>query len=159
MAPGDIGDRESDFDLKKSSGYVIFQPVHQLMGKPDPRQQDLKPQRIFFYKRLTDDKILTFTEAEIARIVYSNPPSSHAFILRQIGVSDGSTYAKFIQNCGVKTGERVTLEKAQEILDGALEAEIAAATGNFAQPDPQNVFYDDSIRRHQNAKGIMGTIG
>lgn len=146
-----LDDRESDFQITKETRYVVFQPNHNLMGKPDLREQDRRPQRMFFYRRLTDDKTLCFTEAEAALMMQG----SHAPILRQIGVSDGTTYWKYLRNCGVKSGERITVEKSQEILNAAQAAELEVARGHYDRPMPQNVHFDDTIRRHNNANAII----
>lgn len=141
MPADDLDSRDSDFNLNKSSEYVVFRPNHQLMARPQLREVDGRPQRYFFYKRVTDDRVLCFTEAEAAMQM----KGSHKFILRQIGCSDGSAYHKFINTCGVKAGDRITLEKAQEILKGAMDAEIQAANGNFDDPMPNNVHFDGSF--------------
>lgn len=144
--------RESDFSLSKKSPYVIFSPNHQLMAKPRPNERNpAKRQRYFFYKRLTDDVVLCYTEAEADFML----KSTHKVILRQIGVSDGSAYSKFIRTCGIKPGEQVLRKRAQEVLDGAYKAELEAARGHYVDPDPQNVHFDDTVRRHRNARGII----
>lgn len=71
---------------------------------------------------------------------------SHRHILEQIGCSDMSAYKKVIAECGLKPDEVVPKEKAQEILNKAMEAEIQAATGHFDTPMDNSVHYiDDSI--------------
>lgn len=145
MGASDLDNRESEFDLKGESEFVIFRPNHQLMSRPERREQDGKLQRIFFYQRVTDNKIFAFTEAEAARL----RRSSHNVILRQLGVSDGRTYAQFINNCGLKAGEKVSKKKAEEILKGAFDAELKAATGKFANPLDQNVHFDNSFPLNQ----------
>ena len=151
VGASNIDERESDYDIAKNVQFVSFQPNHSLMGKPDLREQDQKPQRLFFYKRLTDDKILIFTEAEASFMM----ESSHRPILRQIGVSDGRAYWNYLRNCGVRVGERILVTKAQEILNAAMDAEMEAARGNYDDPMPQNVHFDSTVRRHKNAKNII----
>lgn len=146
-----IGDRDSDFNLVTDTSEVIFQPSHPLMARPELREVDQRRQRIFFYKRLTDDKILTFTEAEAGRMMQS----THAPILRQLGVSDGTTYMNYLHTCGVKAGQRVSGVRAREILQAAWDAEMAAAMGHYADPMPNNVHFDASIRNHPNARGLI----
>lgn len=145
--------RESDFDLVKDTRMVTFRPQFgaELMGKPKLREQDQKPQRFFFYKRLTDDKEFCYTEAEAALMMQSN----HAMILRQLGCSDGTAYWKYIRTCGLKDGQRVPIEKAKEVLRGAYAAERAAAMGNYAEPMAQNIHFDSTVRRHRNAQNII----
>jgi len=140
-SPEQIGDRESDFTLTGGGGTVRFQPNHSLMARPRRRELDNQLQRTFFYTRLSDNRMLHFTEQEAAMMM----KSSHAMILKQIGCSDGSAYAKYIRECGVKPGQEISREKAQEILKGALEAEIASAKGNFANPQSQHVHFDSSF--------------
>ena len=137
----DIGDRESDFTLKKSSKFVTFQPRHELMAKTKLREVDRKPELIFFYRRMTDDKLLYFSEGEAALM----EKSSHRFMLRRLGCGDGAAYAAHIKNSGVKAGERIPIEKAQEILNGALEAELEVAKLNIRVPKAQNVHFDRSF--------------
>lgn len=141
----DLNDRQSDFDIPsmgREVQYVIFRPNDPLMARPELRQVDKRPQRVFFYKNLQTDEIMQYTEAEAARMM----TSSWRPILRQIGVGDGETYRNAIRNCGVKVGERITLERAQKILKDAFDAELAAATGKYADPEPQNVHFDDSFK-------------
>lgn len=134
-----ITDRASDFTLKEDSGYVIFQPNHPLMAKRELRQQDLKPQRIFFYVRLDhpNEQPQVYTEKEAAML----EKSSVRPVLRMWGCSDGSAYQKSLQNCGVKTGERITKERMKQILDDAMNAEIESAKGHYDQPLDQNIQY------------------
>lgn len=138
----DLDERESDFRLNKDTRFVIFRPNDPLMAKPELRQIDRQPQRIFFYKNLQTDEIFQYTEAEAARMM----TSSWAVILRQIGVSDGTAYRNSIKNCGVKVGERIPLERAQQILRDAFNAELEAAKGHYAEPEPQNVHFDNSFK-------------
>jgi hypothetical protein len=141
-----------DFQLIPSADNVIFSPNHVLMAKPQRNERDpRKLQRFFFYKRLTDDKVFCWTEAEADLML----KSSHKVILRLIGVSNGTAYSKSIQNCGVKIGQVIPVKRAQEILNAAYEAELESARGNFDDPDPQNVHFDDTVRRHRNAKSII----
>jgi hypothetical protein len=143
----DIGARESDFDLTPESEQVVFRPNHALMARPRLREKDMLPQRIFFYTRLSDNKLMVYTEQEAALMM----KSSHAPILKQIGCSDGKKYTQFIRECGVKPGEIIPKSRAQEILDGALNAEVEAAKGNFSRPQDQNVHFDDSFPIDQRA--------
>jgi hypothetical protein len=145
MTNPEMDDRESDFDIKQASGNVIFQPNNALMGKTDLREKDGRPQRIFFYNNLDTGKVMTFTEQEAAMM----EKSSYRFILRQIGCSDGTSYKKHIRECGVKPGQVITKQKAQEILDGALAAEIEAARGHFDRPMSQSVHFDASFPLEQ----------
>lgn len=141
----DLNDRESDFDIPTAGRpvtHVVFRPNDPLMGRPELRQVDKRPQRVFFYKNLQTDEILQYTEAEAARMM----TSSWAPILRQLGVGTGEVYRKFIRECGVKVGERIPIERAQQILRDAFNAELEAAKGNYADPDPQNVHFDDSFK-------------
>lgn len=147
-----LDERNTDFEpLKRNVEYVLFQPNHQLMGKLELREQDQKRQRLFFYKRLTDDQILCYTEAEAARMM----ESSHAPVLRQIGVSDGSAYWSYLKNCGVKPGQRITVQRAQELLTAAQNAEMEAARGHYDDPMSQNVHFDATIRKHKNSRAII----
>lgn len=148
--PSDLDQRESDFNIPNASEEVIFQPRHQFMASRKLREQDLRPQRLFFYKRITDNEIICWDEQYAALMM----KSSHRFILQQLGVSDGSAYRKFIDNCGVKPGERVTKLRAREILEGAYQAELAAASGHYANPDPQNVHYDESFPLAQRSSFV-----
>lgn len=136
-----LDDRDSDFNLAKSNEMVIFQPRHPLIAKPGQREQDLKPQRMFFYKRLDTDQIVCFTEAEAAM----QEKGSHRFLLRQVGVSDGSAYWQSIRSCGVKNGQRIPLAQAQKILADAFAAELESARGKYSKPLPQNVHFDSSF--------------
>lgn len=147
----ELDERASDFELKKRTEFVIFQPNHGLMGRPRLREQDLQPQRIFFYERLNEPgRIFPLTEQEAAMML----KSSHAPILKQIGCSDGKTYSEFINNCGVQSGERIPLEQAQKILKDAWDAELEAARGHFANPFPQNVHFDGSFPVEQRPSFI-----
>lgn len=151
-----LDERENDFKLNNDTRYVTFQPYNQLMkAGQDPREIDMRPQRVFFYRRLTDDVELMFTEAEAARMM----ESTHAPILRQLGVSDGSTYANYLKNCGVKVGERIPQERAQKILNDAWAAEKAAALGHYAEPMSNSVHFDSTIRNHKNARSIIQGFG
>lgn len=138
-----LDERESDFNLAKDSGTVRFQPNHQLMASPQLRQRDRRPQRIFFYERYPERSIMVWTEAEAAMMV----KSSHRFMLVQIGCSNGDAYRKYVQGCGVKPGETIPKERAQEILDGAMKAEMEAARGNLDDPEEQNVHFDSSFKK------------
>ena len=138
-----LDDRESDFKLAQKSEYVIFQPFNQLMAKPNRREQDLMPQWIYFFKHYgyEEPKIVYYDEQQAALML----KSSHKQFLRGIGCSDGSTYLKYIRNCGVKPGQRILLSQAQEILDKALAAELEVAKQNgFKRPEDQNVHFDRS---------------
>lgn len=139
--------RESEFEIAKESDMVTFVASHPMMAKTQLRQQDLQPQRYFFYKRITDNEILVFTEAEAANM----EKSSHGKIIQQIGCSDGTTYQKFIKDSGLRNGQRIPKKQAQEILKGALDAEMKAATGNFAKPIDQNVMFDNSFPLSQRS--------
>lgn len=141
-----------DFQLISTAENVIFSPNHVLMAKPQRNERDpRKLQRFFFYKRLTDDKLLCYTEAEADFM----QKSSHKVILRLLGVSDGSAYAKSIRECGVKVGQVIPVKRAQDILNNAWAAELESAKGHFDDPDPQNIHFDDTVRRHRNAKSII----
>lgn len=141
-----------DFQLIPTAENVIFSPNHILMAKQQRNERDpRKLQRFFFYKRLTDDKLLCYTEAEADFM----QKSSHKVILRLLGVSDGSAYAKSIRECGVRIGQVIPVKKAQDILNSAWAAELEAAKGHFDEPDPQNIHFDDTVRRHRNAKSII----
>lgn len=143
--PGDIESRDSDFTLKGESNSVRFQPNHALMARPKPRERDLQPQRYFFYHRMTDDQMLCFTEAEAAMMM----KSTHKFMLRYLGCSNGQAYAKSIRECGVKPGEVILKTKAQEILNAAFAAELEAAKGHYDQPEAQNVHFDAGFKMEQ----------
>lgn len=145
-----LDDRDSDFNLPTAGReieFVIFRPNHGLIAKPEPRQVDRKPQLIFFYKNLQTDEVLPYTEAEAARMMQS----SWRPILRQVGYSDWSVYRSHIKNCGIKAGARIPKAKAQEILTGAMAAELKQAKKNFAKqgyidPELQNVHFDQSFK-------------
>jgi hypothetical protein len=141
MPGDDIENRESDFAIKSDSETVIFQPNHQLMARPALRGVDMRPQWVFFYKRLTDNKILCFSEQDAAMM----EKSSHRFFLQRIGASDGRTYQLSVRNCGVKPGTVIPKIQAQKILDDAFQAELKTAEGNFVAPKSQNVHYDESF--------------
>lgn len=136
-----LDDRESDFNLVKDTEMVKFMPNHQLMSRPRLREKDHKPQRIFFYQRFTDRKIMCWTEQEASLMVIS----SHRFMYQQLGCSDGTAYRLAIQNCGIKPGTLISREKAQKILDDAMAAEIEAAKGHYDDPQSQNVHFDNSF--------------
>lgn len=137
-----LDDRESDFNLNKSTESVVFRPSHSLMARPRLREQDLKPQLIFFYNNLNTDQVVYYTEQEAALM----EKSTYKWILRAIGCSDGRAYGLHIRNCGVKPGELISHEKAREILQGALNAEIEVAKKNgYRRPLDQNVHFDDSF--------------
>jgi hypothetical protein len=154
VASVDLDDRDSDFNLAKDTGMVRFVPRHQLMAKTPRRQQDLRPQKFFWYKRLTDDQILYFTEGEAAMMM----KSSHAPVLRALGVSDGSAYNHFLATCGVKSGQVIPKAQARKIISDALDAELASAQGHYEQPASQTGIIDDSIRNHPNAAGIIAGL-
>lgn len=136
-----------DFFLAKNNEMVTFIPNHRFMGRPDQRQQDGKQQRFFFYRRLTDDRTLCFTEAEAATI--TSKGSTHRVILRMIGCSNGAAYAQSIRACGIKSGARIPLKQAQDILAKAYDAELESARGNFDHPLAQNVIFDKSFPMKQ----------
>jgi hypothetical protein len=136
-----LDDRESDFDLK-SAEFVIFMPNNQLMARPRLRGRDMQPQRVFFYKRVTDNAMLILTEQEASLLTTK---SSHKHILQQVGVSDGSAYRKHIQTCGVRVGERIPRSRAEEILKAAIQAELKAAKKHKALPMDESVHFDDSF--------------
>lgn len=153
-APDDLDGRQSDFDLTKSNSMVSFQPNHQLMAKVERNERDpRKLQRFFWYKRVTDDRIICYTEREAA--LWRSRGSSVRNILRLIGWSDGRAYSHVIRNCGVRVGQVIRFEQAQKILQDAHDAELKSAEGNIDEPDPQNIHFDDSIRRHANGRNIM----
>lgn len=143
-----IEDRDSDFQIKAATEMVVFQPNNALIAKPRLREQDMKPQRIFFYKRLDDERIFAWTEQEASMMLKSN----HAVLLRQIGCSDGNTYSNFIRNCGIKPGARIPRAEALKILEDAFNAEMAAAQGHFVNPDDQNVHFDNSYPLNQRSQ-------
>ena len=141
-----------DFLIKPDTETVVFQPRHHMMAKTERRQQDNKPQRYFYYKRMTDDAILCFPEKEAALIANRKPDaSSHGNILRQIGVSDGSAYQNYLMNCGVKPGQIIPKKLALEILRGAHDADLKAAEGHYAEPMAQNIHFDASFPMNQRA--------
>lgn len=146
-APGDtLEDRRGaeDFDIRRSNETVLFMPNHNLMARPLPTERDRrKLQKYFWYKRLTDDKIMCYTEAEAALM----EKSSHKNVLRRLGTSDGSAYRKSIQSCGVKSGARIPYSQARKILQDAHEAEYNAAMGHIEVPAAQNVHIDESVLR------------
>jgi len=141
-----LDDRESDFEFKNAE-MVIFQPNNSLMAKDRLNERDLTPQKTFFFYHLKRKKKITYTEAEASLMMKSN----HAQFLEQLGCSDGSTYRKYIQNCGVKPGDRIPREKAEEILRKAREAEFEAAKGNFQVPKDNSVHFDPSFPVEQRA--------
>lgn len=147
----DLSERESDFNLVSDTRFVVFKPNDPLMAQPEMREIDRRPQRVFFYKNLQTDQIMQYTEAEAARMM----TSSWAVILRQIGVSDGSAYRNSIRGCGVKVGERIPLERAQKILRDAYDAELTAATGHYADPEPQNVHFDNSFKTEAQRRAFQ----
>lgn len=147
-----LDERDSDFNLKQNIENVVFLPNHPLMAKTRLREQDQAPQRIFFYLKMNEDKIVYYTEQE----AHLMEKSSFRFLLRQVGVSDGSGYRKVILNCGVRTKSLIPREKAQEILNEALQAEIKLAKTNFkktgyTKPMPQNIHFDNSFPLEQRA--------
>lgn len=150
----DLDGRRSkeDFYVATDTEMVVFQPQHPLMAKPGRREQDGKLQRFFYYRRVTDDQVMCYTEAEAAFI--TQPGSSHRTILRQIGVSDGAAYMQSLRTCGVKPGDMIPIKKAREILANARAADIEAARGHFAEPMPQNVHFDSSFPIDQR-KGFV----
>lgn len=141
-----------DFYVASNTEMVTFIPNHMLQARPKHSESNPgRMQQFFFYKRLTDEKILCFTEGEADFMM----KSSHRVILRQLGVSDGSAYSKYIKECGMRSGQRIPRKKAQEILDGAFNAELEAAKGHYREPDPQNIHFDDTVKRHKNARSII----
>lgn len=154
LMPGDdLNDRESDFILKTSE-FVAFQPNHALMARPKLKEFDMTPQRVFFLKRMDNDdpetNINVYTEQEAAMLL----KSSHRFMLRIVGCSDGSTYAQFIRSKGYKAGQRIPKQEAEQVLRDAWSAELEAARGNIAQPEDQNVHFDNSFPLNQR-KGFV----
>lgn len=123
----------------KDSEMVVFRPELSYQTAMY-RERDGQPQRVFFYERLTDNKILQFMEQEAALQM----KGSQKLILKQIGCSDGQTYKNFIKNCGLKAGEMVPRSKMREILQGAYNAELEAARGNYAIPMDNNIHFPDN---------------
>lgn len=138
-----IASRDSDFNLK-SGRTVVFQPNHSLMARPRKRNIDLQPQRVFFYLRITDQVTLHYTEQEAAMMM----KSSHAPFLKQIGVSDGSAYAEHIRGCGIKPGQTIPKEDAEDILRDAMKAEIESAKGKYANPISEHVHFEGKFPLH-----------
>jgi hypothetical protein len=136
-----LGERESDFDISSQGERAIFKPNHALMARPRRREQDGHPQRIFFYRRFTDNQVLILTEQEAAMM----EKSSHRGIIQQIGCSDGGAYRKVIEDSGLKVGQVISRKEASDILRRAENAEMESAKGHYARPLPQNQHFDESI--------------
>jgi hypothetical protein len=104
------------------------------------------PKRTFFYERVDRQNMSGFMVApdEPAEIVAFS--ELEAFNLKptqwkQVGVGDGTAYAKSIQSCGVKARQRIPVEQAKKIMKDAFEAELAVARGHFEQPTRQTYFF------------------
>jgi hypothetical protein len=146
----EIGERESDFTLKGDSDMVAFAPNHALMARPGRREIDMKPQRIFFYKRLDTDETFAWTEAEAALMLKSNVK----VLLRQIGCSNGAAYSNAIRSAGLKPGQIVKKSEAVKILKKAWDAELEAARGHYDDPKDNNVHFDDSFPIQQRGSFV-----
>ena len=103
-----------------------------------------RPQKTFFYQRNNGDVFACY-EAEAA--LYGK-------FHKQLGVSNGQAYFDFIKNSGIKKGQRISVEKAQEILNGAFQAELAVAAGKFQRPKEHNVHFDNSFPEEQRASFV-----
>jgi hypothetical protein len=123
-----------DFELKPSTGFVKFQPNNPLMAKSEP---------VFFYEKA--GKTLALVEREAAFL----ESSSHKHLIKQIGVSDGKTYRKTLLNSGVKAGEIISVERANEIMKKAFEAELEKARGHFRRPIGNHFYGDAGISEDQ----------
>lgn len=103
-----------------------------------------QPVKTFFYQR-QNGEIFACQNDEAATLMRS----SHASFLKQLGASDGTTYYNYLLNCGVKAGERIPLEQAQDMLRAAFNAELEAAKGHFEQPVFHQVIFDSSFPINQ----------
>lgn len=149
-----LDDRESDFNLNKATENVVFRPNHQLMAKTKLRERDLMPQLIYFYqdtRYIPEIKINVYNEGDAAFM----EKSSHRFFLHPLGCSDGKTYTKTIRGCGVKSGEIIPRERANQILKDAFDAELKAAKKHgYNKPQDQNVKFDNSFPVDQRASFV-----
>lgn len=145
----DLSNRDSDFELK-SGDMVRFEPRNPLMAKRGVIESSLRPQMVFFYKRIDTEEILTLTEQEASLMLQS----SHRILLRQIGCSNGTTYQKYLDNCGLKRGDLIPKERAEQICKEAWNAEFEAAKGHYMNPEPNNKHFDGGIPVHKRANLI-----
>jgi len=118
-----------------------------------------KAQRTFFYVRMNEDgeefgERFACNEQE-ADLIRRN---IHKGFYRLLGASDGTTFARFIRECGVKHGESISIERAQQILKDAFEAEFEVAKGKKMRPQGQHVHLDSSILMHRNGKEIASSL-
>lgn len=107
-------------------------------------RQIAKPIPRFFYQK-PGGHIVDCTEQEAA--ILEKDPNRRHFL--RYGYSDGTAYAAYLKNCGVKPDERIPYTKAREIMKAAGEAELAVAKGNFRVPMLQEWFYDGSVPMDQ----------
>lgn len=143
MSDTNLDDRESDFNIAQSSEKVVFRPNH-AFWRTRPRERDLKPQLIYFYRNIGYEPpvVVIYNEQEAAFM----EKSSWRYMLKPIGCSDGAAYQKVIRNCGIKPGAVIPREQATDILNDALAAEIAVAKQNgYTSPQDQNVHFDNSF--------------
>lgn len=123
------------------------------------------PKKTFFYELIEHRNYSGYidspenNQAQIIAVSENEAATLNQNKWRQVGVGDGSHYAKTIQNCGVRKGERIPIERARKIMQDAFDAELQAARGHYERPvlqtyhfmgaSPGTQGYEDLIRRKQ----------
>lgn len=146
--PRELDESDSDFKFKDTE-HVKFQPNHALMSRMTPHEQTGKPQKIFFLRNIDlpdGQNVIAFPEKEAAMLLNR---SSYKHVYRIFGCSDGSAYRKYIMESGLKPGQIVDKEKAEQILREAMLAEMEAAKGHMEMPIEGNVHFDQSFPMEQ----------
>lgn len=120
-------------DSNEPSG-VFPEHVETVSMRPIPRALPR-----FFYQR-PDGSVFDCREQEAA-LLEKDLNRRH---FRRWGYSDGTAYVAYLKDCGVKVGEKISYERAREIMNAAGEAEKAAAKGNLRVPILQEWVYPDN---------------
>lgn len=127
-----------------------------------------KPQTTFFYRRLKDnfasqsskdiDEITGRQENNIFSCYEQQAAKLDPRKFEQIGVSDGTTYVHFIKESGIRAGQLYPITKIREVLNGAFNAELEKAWGNFRRPVYHEGHFGGASEGTRNIEEYIATM-
>jgi hypothetical protein len=120
-----------------------------------------RPQKTFFYQRIKHQNFSGYidepedNQTNIIAVTENEAAGLKEDKWRQVGVGNGMAYVRTLQESGVKKGERVTVEKARQIMKDAFNAELEASRGHFQRPILQTYHFMGASPGTQGAEELM----